>query len=493
MPKEATTFELTLAPVRDGIPQFRWLYEAIRNEILERRLAPGTRLPATRDLAQQYRLSRGTVVRAFEELKSEGYLQGSAGSGTYVSQVLPESLLEVPKPGRREAGAKLPNEPLLSTFGRQVLEFPSYRRRAPRAFRSNVPALDLFPMTLWARLAARRLRRLSVHELAGSEALGYLPLRQAVARYLATQRGVKSSPEQVLITSGAQEALDLAARLLLDPGGRVAIEDPGYVGAARVFQGAGAEIVPVPLDAEGLDVRQLRGTGARLVYVTPGHQFPLGITMSLARRLALLEWAWQAKALIFEDDYDSEYRYSGRPLPALQGIDRHDRVIFAGTFSKVLFPALRLGYLVLPEQLVEPFRRLKSVTTRHAPVIDQAVLTDFIEGGHFARHLRRMRQVYGERLSILLEEGRRELAGAVEISPIEAGLQTVGWLAPGLDENAAEKAAEARGVEVDGLGRYSFGARRRAGLHLGFAAVDERELRRGARELAVALATRAPG
>src|SRR5579883_87341 len=488
MPRKTTTFELTLPLPKNGEPEYRWLYTVLRNEVLAARLAPGTRLPGTRDLAAQYRLSRGTVVRAFEELKAEGYLEGSIGSGTYVSKVLPESMLEITKRTQPSAvEAKLRNEPRLSAFAGRVRPFPSYEPRAPRAFRAHVPAFDLFPMALWAQLAGRRLRKLSVSALAGCESLGYPPLRRAVAGYLAASRGVKCTTEQVMIVSGAQQAFDLAARLLLDRGDRVAMEDPGYVGAARVFAACGAEVVPVPVDAAGIRVDDINMKGARLVYVTPGHQFPLGMTMSLARRLELLKWAERANALIFEDDYDSEYRYSGRPVPALQGLDRSGRVIFAGTFSKVLFPSLRLGYMVLPEALVERFAALQSSTSRHAPVPDQAVLADFIEEGHFGRHLRRMRQVYGERFGVLLEEGRRELAGLVEISPIEAGLQTCGWLADGLDERKVVTAAAERGVEVEPLGRYSVRGLERPGVHLGFAAVAEREIRRGGRKLAVAL------
>jgi GntR family transcriptional regulator / MocR family aminotransferase len=254
-----------------------------------------------------------------------------------------------------------------------------------------------------------------------------------------------------------------------------------------VFEAAGAKISAVGLDEQGMRVpgHSLRGT--RLVYVTPGHQFPLGITMSLSRRLELLEWSCKSGAIIFEDDYDSEYRYSGPPVPSLQGFDRNGLVIFAGSFSKVLFPSLRLGYLVIPPDLMSIFAATISLTTRHAPLPEQAVLCDFITEGHFGRHLRRMREVYAERLSVLLESAREDLAGLLEISEIEAGLQTVGWLYEGIDGESATKAAAARDVEVFPLSRYSQGRVAREGLQLGFAAVDTREIRRGVRELAVAL------
>jgi GntR family transcriptional regulator/MocR family aminotransferase len=281
--------------------------------------------------------------------------------------------------------------------------------------------------------------------------------------------------------------MDLTARLFLNPGDRLCMENPGYVGASCVFEAIGARVVPVPVDDEGivLDHRSVRG--ARLVYVTPGHQFPLGITMSLARRLQLLELAEKSDALIFEDDYDSEYRYSGRPMPALQGLDRTARVLYAGTFSKTLFPSLRLGYLVVPTDLVPIFRSAKAVTNRHAPVLDQAVLCDFISEGHLGRHLRRMREVYSERLSVFLENARQRLSGLLEVSNIEAGLQTVGWLGDGIDDATAAKAAAARQVEVIPLSWYDRGKPNRQGLQLGFAGCTPNEIRRGVRDLAIAL------
>ena len=323
--------------------------------------------------------------------------------------------------------------------------------------------------------------------LLGCDPMGYGPLRDAVADYLSTSRGVNCRPDQIAIVSGVQEALDLTARLFLNPGDRVCLENPGYVGAYKVFEAAGAKVSAVGLDDEGMKVHAQRLLGARLVYLTPGHQFPLGITMSLSRRLELLEWARKSGALIFEDDYDSEYRYSGPPIPAMQGFDRHGLVIFAGSFSKVLFPSLRLGYLVIPPGLVSLFAATISLTTRHVSLPEQAVLCDFITEGHFGRHLRRMREVYAERLSVLLECAQEKLAGLLEISEIEAGLETVGWLRAGIDAESATRAAAARDVELFPLSRYTRGRVRREGLQLGFAAVDTREIKRGVQDLAIAL------
>jgi GntR family transcriptional regulator / MocR family aminotransferase len=487
MARETSVFQLSLpAPPSEG-GLYRWLYDELRAAILAGRLQPGARLPASRDLASAYRLSRATIVTAFDQLKSEGYIEGRAGSGTYVSQVLPEQLLDV-RVQRMEK--RLPHRRVFfSSYARRLEPFRGSSPRRIRAFLANQPALNLFPTTLWAQVAARRLRRASTNLLAGGESLGYRPLREAVADYLNTSRGVKCTAEQVLILSGAQEALDRTARILLNPGETVWMEEPGYPGAAVVFRALGARIRGVPVDAEGLDLESglKQSKFARLVYVTPAHQFPLGVTMSLRRRLALLEWARQWGTLIFEDDYDSEYRYSGRPIPALQGLDRSGVVIFAGSFSAVLFPALRLGYLVVPADMVDVFAAAESVSTHHPPLLEQAILCDFIVEGHFARHIRRMRELYAERLGVLLSCAREKLAGALQISTVEAGLQTVGWLERGRSAERVASLAAQRDVEVVPLSRYASGNSRREGLILGFAAVGPKELRRGVEELGRAL------
>jgi GntR family transcriptional regulator / MocR family aminotransferase len=444
-------------------------------------------LPATRDLARQYGLSRGTIVSAFEQLKSEGYVEGSVGSGTYVNQTLPDELLQVSREAPATTQPQRTSRRRLSDFSQRAEFFPGFPKGPARPFRTAEPALDLFPTTLWAQLAARRFRRATATMLLQCDAVGYRPFREAAADYLATSRGVRCTADQVIIVSGLQESLDLAARVFLNPGDRVCMENPGYIGATYIFEAHGAKVAGMRVDDEGMEVPQARLGDVRLAYVTPGHQFPLGVSMSLPRRLAVLEWARASGALVIEDDYDSEYRYSGRPLPALQGLDRNGLVLFIGSFSKVMFPSLRLGYIVVPPDLVDHFAAVKSVTTRHAPVLEQAVLCDFISEGHFGRHVRRMREVYAERLSVLLDAAREQLAGLVEISDIEAGLQTVGWLSEGMEDQAAAKAAAERGIEVIPLSRYAMGRRMPQGLHLGFAAVDAREIRRGVRELAVAL------
>ncbi|HYU45392.1 MAG TPA: PLP-dependent aminotransferase family protein [Terriglobales bacterium] len=484
MARETTSLPLSLPAPAEGIPLYRWLYEQLRAAILEGRLRPGARLPGTRDVGEMFKLSRATVVTAFEQLKSEGYVEGRTGSGTYVSKVLPEQLLHA---GGLRAESRLPHRRIsLSAYAKRLQPFRSLAARPVRAFRANQPALDLFPTALWAQVAARRLRRASAKLLAGGETLGYRPLRAAVAEYLNTSRGVRCTAEQVLIVSGAQEGLDRTARLLLNPGEPAWMEEPGYPGAVAVLRGVGAKICGIPVDAEGLDVQ--RGIGRwplpNLMYVTPAHQFPLGVTMSLRRRLTLLEWARKAGVMIFEDDYDSEYRYSGRPVPALQGLDRAGVVIFGGSFSAVMFPAMRLGYLVVPPEMVDVFAAAQSVSTHHPPLLGQAVLCDFISEGHFARHIRRMREVYAERLNVLLKAAREQLEGAVEISNVEAGLQTIGWLRGKISAEEVARAAAEKNVEVVPLSRYAFGRARGNGIVLGFAAVESKELRRGVDELA---------
>lgn len=497
MAKQTSRLDLVLPPRPAGVPYGRWLYSSLRELILAGRLPPGTWLPSSRDLARQYGLARGTVVEALEALRWEGYLEAKVGAGTRVSPTLPDGLLAAPRARTAAVTPPVPGRPgrSLSRFAGRLQPLGNLAPGPVRAFRTDQPALDLFPLKLWTQLASRRLKQASTDLWLSCHPLGFPPLRQAIADYLVSSRGVRCEAAQVAIVSGTQEALDLAARLVLDPGSRVALECPGYEGAQRVFAAAGAELAEVPVDAEGMVVDPARLAGARLVYVTPAHQYPLGMAMSLPRRLALLDWAGAHSALVFEDDYDSEFRYTGRPLPALQGLDSQAQVLFAGTFSKVLLPSLRLGYLVLPSDLVDRFATLQSITRRHAPVLEQAVLADFMAGGHFGRHVRRMREVYAERLGVLQAAAREELAGGLELTGIEAGLQTIGWLAPGLSAERVAAAATRRQVEVRAVALPAAATpdpAGRQGLHLGFAAVRPGELRRGVSALARVLAAERP-
>ncbi|MCB0064608.1 MAG: PLP-dependent aminotransferase family protein, partial [Caldilineaceae bacterium] len=358
----------------------------------------------------------------------------------------------------------------------------------PHAFRTGIPALDALPTSTWARLVARRWRDPTPALLTYGDTAGYWPLRQAIATYVGAARGVHCTVDQVLITAGSQHALDLIAQVLLDPGVPVWVEDPGYRGARAALVGVGATLVPVPLDQEGLSVAVgvKVCADARMAYVTPSHQYPTGVTMSAARRLALIEWAQGANAWILEDDYDSEYRYHGRPLAALQGLDAQgtqNRVLYTGTFSKVLFPGLRLGYLVTPPSLTTAFTQALQLAHRHLSVFDQAVLTDFINEGHFARHIRRMRTLYAKRQAVLVETIRQELAAYLTVGPAPAGLHLVCWLKSGLDDQRVAEAASAQGLEVAAISSYSLLPTARPGLVLGYAMLNEAEIVSGIHEL----------
>ncbi|MCG8352256.1 MAG: PLP-dependent aminotransferase family protein [Chloroflexales bacterium] len=473
-------------------PLYRQLYDGLRQAILDGRIVPGARLPATRALATELGVSRNTVMSAFDQLFAEGYLEGRVGDGTYVTRTLPDTLLH--------AGATTMSAVALQGTGRRLSRrgamlaatpvSTSRERGQVGAFAPGIPAIDAFPFETMATLAARRWRNLSSELLGYGDPAGYRPLRDAIAAYLGAARGVRCSAEQVIIVGGSQQGLDLTARVLLDSGNVVWMEDPGYLGARGALRAAGAEVIPVPLDAEGLDVvaGNARNAAVRLVYITPSHQYPTGVTMSLTRRLALLEWATHHDAWIIEDDYDSEYRYAGRPLAALQGLDRTGRVIYLGTFSKVLCPAIRLGYLVAPPDLVDAFVAARALADRHAPTIDQAVLTDFIVEGHFARHIRRMRALYAERQAILLEAIERELSGLLDARPAEAGMHLLTWLPDGInDQLAAQRAAE-YGVIAPPLSAYNLAAPLRSGVLLGYAGVKPHAIEAGVKQLAAAWA-----
>jgi GntR family transcriptional regulator/MocR family aminotransferase len=478
MPRRATSLPLVLPPRPRDTPAYVWLYREIRAHIVNGRLEPGRRLPSTRDLAGQYDLSRGTAVTAFEMLLAEGYLESASGSGTRVSQALPgaravsRDLHKGVGPARR-----------LSAASRRLTPFRQHDAASSKAFRANQPALDLFPTADWARAATRTLRHAPSSLLVGGDARGYRPLRSAIAEYLAVSRGVACDADRVVVVSGMQEALALTATVLVNPGDRVHVEDPGYVGAARVMQALGARLESVAIDDDGARVPATR-TQATLAYLTPAHQFPLAVSMTMARRQQWLAWAPTTGAVIFEDDYDSEFRYAGHPVSALQGLDRDGVVLFAGSFSKVLCPSLRIGYLVLPPDLVDPFSAALSVMSRQASPLSQAILARFIDEGHFARHLRRMRDVYAERHAALIDGARRWLQGRLDVRAVNAGLQTVGLLAPGHDgADLAGRAAE-HDVEVAPLARHARSPLERNGVQMGFAAVPPDEIARGVQVLA---------
>jgi len=489
MGKSETFQDLSLIPPAEGQELGRWLYTQLRAAILDARLKPGSRMPSTRGLAKQYALARGTVAAAFEQLKNEGYVETTVGAGTFVSARLPDESVAIPS-GPPDLSVEQSNAGL-SLRGQSAVNrvrlLPA-SHSVGKAFRSYEPGIDLFPVALWSRVAGRVLRNAPRSLYGQGDARGYLPLRRAIAEYIGPARGVRCNADQIMITSGTQQGLDLVARLLLDPGDAVWLEDPGYPGALFAFRAACAEIVPVPVDSDGLIVEEARNqqTAARLAYVTPANHFPLGVTMSPRRRAELLAWAAGQNAWIIEDEYDAEYRYSGPPVPSLQSLDRSGCVIYVGTFTKMLFNALRLGFIVLPERLVEPFAAARSFLDRHPPTLEQAILTDFILEGHFGHHVRRMRQIYARRSHALCDASRL-LTGRLDVAQAASGMRTLGWVRTGQTDSAVAGRARALGLEVAALSDFTLLHSQPSALILGFAGCSVAELKRGVDVLAGAL------
>jgi GntR family transcriptional regulator/MocR family aminotransferase len=494
--RRASVMRAGAAPVmialerRTNMPLQRQIYSAIRRAILGRQLPPGTRLPASRTLAGDLAVSRTTVVLAYESLLTEGYITGRGSAGSFVAS------LDVHDANPRAAKHATPDARIESlTHSAQELarraRGSAQVRAAPTAFRTGEPALDLFPSRLWARLYARRARRSGGALLGYGMEAGHRPLRTAIAAYVSAARGVSTSADHVILVRGTQQGVHLATRVLLRPGDSAWVEDPGYPAARTLIGASGATVVPVPVDREGLLVSEgvRRAPRARVAHVSPSHQFPLGATMSLTRRLALLEWAKTAGAWILEDDYDSEFRYVGAPIPSLQGLDTSDRVIYLGTFSKTVFPALRLGYLIVPPALVDVFRATQALTDRLAPSIEHATLAEFIDDGHFTRHVRQMRAVYAERQEVLLRGIARELTHDVRATPAETGMHTIAWLSDETIRDArVSEVALAAGVEAGALSNYCVAAPLAPALLLGFAAVSPEEMRPALRALRRAIA-----
>ena len=442
---------------RSQTPFYRQIYERFRNAIMSGVLRPDERLPSARSLASQLAIARGTVDLAFSHLSGEGYIVSRGAAGTFVA------------PALRGALKPLPAKRTTSPRARRTGEVPE--NMPVRPFQMGLPALDAFPRKLWTRLAARHARALPTSAMPYPDPAGYAPLRAAISSYLAISRGILCSPEQVIITPGFQGALGLITRALLHPGDRVWFEDPGYFLARLGLQTARANLVPVAVDAEGLDVSAgiARAPRARFAYVTPSHQAPLGVALSLRRRLALLSWATKAKAWIIEDDYDGEFRYSGPPLPALKSLDATARVLYVGSFSKVLFPGLRLGYLVAPDTALDRITPVLRLLYRDRPIFGQAVLADFMSEGHFARHIRLMRALYAERRAALAAALGQIFEGRLNTHHQAGGMHLLVRLADCRNDRALVARAEGCGLAPHPLSAWSIErAREEQGLLLSF-------------------------
>lgn len=452
---------------------YREIYNRLRSGILTGQMKSGERLPSTRTLAARIGVSRNSVLAAMDQLTSEGFLESRAGSGTFVS----ESLTRLPPAVSRLAGK-------LSRRGKLIETTAVSRQRLARGFvpfTPGLPDLNRLPMAQFGRILARQIRLLSPEAFSYGQAGGWQPLREAVALYLRMARGVVCDADQVLIVSGSQACLDLCARVLFDPGDTIGTEDPGYLGARGAFVSAGLRIAPLRVDEDGLVVSQLkRQRGVRGVYVTPSHQFPLGVTMSLARRLELVQLAEKQNFWIIEDDYDSEYRFHGKPLSALQGLDRTGRVIYTGTFSKVLFPGLRIGYIIVPHNTVAAFAQCHALAARHAPILEQAALAEFMKSGGFYRHVRQMRGLYKERQEILVNESRK-IKGLLDVAPCEAGMQLVGWLTKSTRDGGRSFCAKAAqiGMDLAPVADYAIKPLDRTGFLLGYSGFTSAEIKRG--------------
>jgi GntR family transcriptional regulator/MocR family aminotransferase len=473
-----------LIPLSAGEPLFRQVYARLRQGILDGTFRAGDRLPSTRDLAEQLRISRTVVVLAYDQLLAEGFVEGRVGSGTYVPAGVASA-----RPGGSARSARF----RLSRFGAFAaatgprVDFPRPRAKPlPYDFSYGRSDVESFPFEQWQRILHRRERRVRVRELDYGPAAGTDALREAIAAHLRRSRAVVCDAGQVIVVNGSQQALDLVARVLIEAGDGVAIEDPIYQGTREIVRAAGARLHAIPVDRDGLDPDALPPK-ARLAFVTPSHQYPSGAILPLARRQALLRWARRANAVIVEDDYDGEFRYDGKPLESLQGLDGEGRVVYVGTFSRTVFSALRIGYLVVPSKLSAAFTGAKWLCDRHTPTLEQETLAEFIASGMYERHLRRVRRRNAARRRALLEALEKHLAERVEVSGAGAGAHVVVWPSRRISEAATVEAAAARGVGVYGIAPYFFRRPPRPGLILGYSRLREGDLREGVRRLAEVL------
>jgi GntR family transcriptional regulator / MocR family aminotransferase len=462
-------------------PLFRQVYIHARSAILARKLRSGAKLPSTRWLAAQLEISRSCVIEAYEQLLAEGYTEGKIGSGTFVAVDLPT----IERSTRRGADPKPKTQPRLTQRAREFADAVPAADSLRVPFDTGCSSMDAVTVATWASINRRSLATIDDVHLSYSDPRGILQLRSQIAEYLRAARGANCEPDQVIVTSGTQQGLYLALRVALDGQDEIWMEDPCYEPAYRAAISAGLRVRSVPVDAEGLLVSEgIRSAPrARAAIVTPSHQYPLGMVLSMRRRLELLDWARDQSAWIIEDDYDSEFRYAGRPLAALQGLDENDRVIYLGTFSKSLFPGLRLGYAVVPRFLVKAFTGARYLTDRHPPTLSQDILAKFMSDGHYSAHIRRVRSAYRSARDVLISELKRKASGLSVESP-EQGRHVVGYMQHGCSDTAVSRAARNAGTMVRPLSNLYKRSPRRSGLLLGFAGFSPVEIKRGTARLA---------
>jgi GntR family transcriptional regulator/MocR family aminotransferase len=467
---------LVQAEFHPHLPQQRRLYEAARAAILRQQLVAGSKLPSTRSVASELGIARNTVIAAFKQLAAEGYVSTTPGSGTFISTTLPENPFSALTQNEEAYAGELmaPNDAAsnLSRRGTQLTTYAAGARFEIQPFAPGDPDFSIFPLKLWQRIQNRVWRDARPELLDYGQAGGYLPLRSAIAEYLRASRSVNVSIEQVMITSGTHQSLDLCAQMLADVGDTAWVEDPCYWAARRVFESCDLQLHPVAVDADGIAPNENDlATQPRLIYVTPSHQYPTGVVMTLARRRKLLDIAASKRAWILEDDYDSEFRYTGRPLASLQGLDTYGRVVYMGTFSKILYPGIKVGYLVVPPALIEPFKTALYDLQRPGQMMVQAALADFIALGHFATHIRKIRQAYGAKRELLRKTLVAQMGGDVTISGEESGLHLVVELPDHVDDEALARLAAESGIAVKALSNYYLLPATRRGLLVGYAYV----------------------
>jgi len=485
-----TSHSIGIAPLmmvdrEAAAPLHKQIYDSYRSAILRGALRPGQQIPSSREFASEIDVSRFPVLHAYSQLLAEGYFESRVGSGTFVSASLPEQLLSVERDASH--AAPIPTGP--RPVSRRSSLFPPVESalslRGWGAFGVHQPAFDQFPFQVWSGLVTQHSRNPNAKAIHYVHPLGSHHFREAICSYLRTARGVNCDASQVMVVAGSQQALDITARVLFDPGSRVLVEEPGYKLGRTVLAAAGCQLVPVPLDNDGMVIEEVvrRREKARAAFVTPSHQFPLGSTMSASRRLHLLNWAQSTGSWIIEDDYDSEYRFESRPVASLQGLDGNARVIYIGTFSKVLFPSLRIGYIVIPADLVERFVAVRLAMDIFPPYLYQEVLTDFISQGHFGRHIRRMRQLYGERRTVLIESLEEEFGNRLEVHGAAAGMHVSVTMRDGLSDRAIAAKAAAERLWLMPLSPAYVGKKARQGFVLGFGSTPANQIPRAVRKL----------